>query len=312
MRILLTGASSFTGVWFLSALRDAGHDVTVTMTQEGPDSYDEPKRRERVDAVGGLASDVLWATRFGDESFLRAVGGFDLLCHHGADVRDYKSRDFDVSRALASNTQGLRAALDAFADGGGRRVLLTGSVFEGGEGAGGQGLPHFSPYGLSKALTAEVFRYECGDRGLHLGKFVIPNPFGPMEEPRFTAYLMRNWFEGKTPQVNTPAYIRDNIHVDLLARCYAGFAESLGGEPGFSKCAPTGYVESQGTFTERLAREMRPRLGLECGVGFAHQTEFPEPRMRVNTDAADAPGWDEASAWDAFAEYYKAIVASTA
>ena len=43
--------------------------------------------------------------------------------------------------------------------------MLSGSVFEGGEGSGSQGLPDFSPYGLSKALTAQMFRYYCGTRG---------------------------------------------------------------------------------------------------------------------------------------------------
>lgn len=307
MRILLTGASSFTGVWFLRALRDASHDVEITMTRGAAADYDEPQRRERVDLAESLANKVHWSTRFGDDGFVAAAGsGFDLLCHHAADVTDYKSRDFDVSRALATNTHNLRAVLGAFAGSGGRRVLLTGSVFEGGEGAGGQGLPHFSPYGLSKALTAEVFGYECGDHGLHLGKFVIPNPFGPMEEPRFTAYLMKNWFAGKTPGVNTPAYVRDNIHIDLLAACYAKFAGELPGVAGASRCSPSGYAESQGAFTARLAEAMRDRLGLACEVSFANQTEFPEPRTRINTDTPEIEGWNEDAAWDAFAEYYKA------
>ena len=104
---------------------------------------------------------------------------------------------------------------------------MTGSVFEGGEGAGSQGLPDFSPYGLSKALTAQVFRYYCARAGMGLGKFVIPNPFGPYEEPRFTAYLMKNWLAGATPACSSPAYVRDNIHVSLLAKVYARFAEEF-------------------------------------------------------------------------------------
>ena len=83
-------------------------------------------------------------------------------------------------------------------------MLLSGSVFEGGEGAGSQGLPDFSPYGLSKALTAQVFRFDCGRAGLGLGKFVIPNPFGPYEEPRFTAYLMKNWLAGEHAELLQP------------------------------------------------------------------------------------------------------------
>jgi nucleoside-diphosphate-sugar epimerase len=185
-------------------------------------------------------------------------------------------------------------------------VLLSGSVFEGGEGAGSQGLPHFSPYGLSKALTAEVFRFECARAGLGLGKFVIPNPFGPYEEPRFTAYLMKNWLAGGSPNCSSPAYVRDNIHVSLLARAYARFAGEVPAE-GFVRTNPSGYAESQGAFTLRLAEEMRPQLGLPCPVELKKQLDFPEPRVHINTDPveADIPGWDESAAWDVMARYYR-------
>ena len=134
---------------------------------------------------------------------------------------------------------------------------------------------------------------------------MIPNPFGPDEEARFTNYLVRNWFAGETPGVRTPAYVRDNIHVDLLAAAYAGFAESLTDGP-LQHYGPCGYLESQGVFTERFARELAPRLGVDCPVELADQSEFPEPRIRVNTDDASryAPDWDESAAWDGLAEYY--------
>ena len=135
------------------------------------------------------------AARFGDERFLALVaeGGWDLVSHHAADVTDYKSPNFDAIAALANNTHNL---LRCARGPGSRRLpslLLSGSVFEGGEGAGSQGLPDFSPYGLSKALTPRCSDYYCTRTGIGLGKFVIPNPFGPYEEPRFTSYLIKNW-----------------------------------------------------------------------------------------------------------------------
>jgi hypothetical protein len=47
---------------------------------------------------------------------------------------------------------------------------------------------------------------------------VIANPFGPLEEPRFCAYLVKTWAAGQVPEVRTPLYVRDNIHVSLLAK----------------------------------------------------------------------------------------------
>ena len=54
---------------------------------------------------------------------------------------------------------------------------------------------------------------------------------------------------------------------------------------------------------------MRPRLGLPCELELRRQTEFQEPRIRINTDLIDgeALGWDETGAWDAIAEYYKTV-----
>ncbi|MBK7644924.1 MAG: NAD(P)-dependent oxidoreductase [Planctomycetes bacterium] len=308
MKILFTGASSFTGQAFVRELAAAGCEVTATFRQS-PESYPDELRRKRSASAAEVCRPV-YGVAFGDEGFLELArqGGFDLLAHHAADVTNYKSADFDTVEALRNNTRNLGALLAALHAGGTRRVLLTGSVFEGGEGAGSQGLPDFSPYGLSKALTAQAFRYYCARAGLALGKFVIPNPFGPFEEPRYTAYLMKNWFAGATPTCSSPSYVRDNIHVSLLAKEYVRFAKGLPAE-GFARCNPSGYVESQGAFTLRLAEAMRPRLGLACAVALARQTEFPEPRVRINTDQPDAAalGWDEQRAWDEFAQYYRAL-----
>ena len=162
-------------------------------------------------------------------------------------MTNYKSPDFDPLRALENNTANLRNILSTFKDCGGKALLLTGTVFEMDEGKGDEPLHPFSPYGLSKGLTWQIFRYFCHSTGIPIGKFVIPNPFGPWEEPRFTAYLMNTWKEGKTAKVQTPDYIRDNIHVGLLAAAYSVFAEQVVlNTVGPIKLNPSGYVETQG------------------------------------------------------------------
>jgi UDP-glucose 4-epimerase len=309
MKILFTGGSSFTGSWFIRELAAAGHGVTAVFRKRARE-YSDEVRRQRVK----LASEVsrpFHGCSFGDETFLALVGegGWDLLCHHAADVTNYKSPDFDTIGAVANNTRNLLVVLQALKAVGCGKLILSGSVFEGGEGSGSQALPDFSPYGLSKALTAQVFHYYCAHAGLSLGKFVIPNPFGPYEEPRFTAYLMKNWLAGGTPACSSPSYVRDNIHVSLLAKAYVLFAHNLPAVPGFTKFNPSGYAESQGAFTLRLAQEMRPRLNLPCLVELKKQTDFSEPRVRINTDIldADALGWNESAAWDDMAAYYRRL-----
>ncbi|SCA63963.1 hypothetical protein SCG7086_BK_00080 [Chlamydiales bacterium SCGC AG-110-P3] len=307
MRILFTGASSFTGYWFVKALVMAGHAVT-TIFRKPPGTYTDT-RAERVNQVVAM-SEALEVCSFGDDRFLELIrgGSWDLLCHHAADVTNYKSNDFDSVAALANNTRNLEAVLDALCREGCQNVLLTGSVFEQREGTAPDMAVAFSPYGLSKGLTYDMFQYYTQRRGMHLAKFVIPNPFGPYEEQRFTSFLVKSWLRGEHPRCDSPNYVRDNIHVSLLAKAYCRFAEETVAKIAPNKLGPCGYPESQGAFTQRFAREMEKRLGVPCPVDLVEDHLFPEPRVRINTDVIDKTEleWNESAAWDELATYYHA------
>lgn len=304
MKILFTGGSSFTGHWFVRELASQGHEV-VAIFQRSAAEYTDDLRRKRTDMLAGFCSPV-FGVSFGDDRFLGLIKeqNFDLLCCHGAEVTNYNKPDFDLAAAVTNNTYRLPLVLDALVNTGCNKVLLTGSVFENDEGAGSTDLRAFSPYGLSKGFTWQIFRYHAHIRSIALGKFVIANPFGPYEERRFTHYLMKCWAEEATASVNAPNYVRDNIHVSLLAKAYARYAAT---QPDvISRTNPSGYIRSQGAFTYRFASQMRQRLGWKCDFAFKNQTEFPEPRTRINTTYCD-PGildWSETAAWDGLAAYY--------
>jgi UDP-glucose 4-epimerase len=185
-------------------------------------------------------------------------------------------------------------------------VVVTGSIFEQDEGVGNTPLRAFSPYGLSKGLTWQCHRFLSETMDFKLGKFVIPNPFGPFEEARFCNYLVQSWLKGEVPSIRTPLYVRDNIHVDLMAAAYAAYAEKIPAQRCISRLNPSFYVESQGAFASRFAAEIAPRLGISCPIVPLEQNEFVEPMVRINTDRIDgaAFGWSESSAWDAEAEFY--------
>ncbi len=304
MKILFTGGSSFTGYWFVRQLASAGHDVVAPLRRRLED-YPDDLRRERIKLLTEVCH-LRFGISFGDDRFLQLIkgGNWDLLCHHAAEATDYKSQDFNAAAALESNTHRLPQVLDLLRQVGCTKVVLTGSVFENDEGDGSKPLEAFSPYGLSKGLTWQMFRYLAQSRQFHLGKFVIPNPFGPYEEPRFTHYLIKSWFAGAKPSVKTPLYVRDNIHVSLLAKAYVHFSETLA--DGTSRINPSGYIETQGLFAQRLASAMKDRLGLECNIVLEKQTDFTEPLARFNTDIVDinALNWSESAAWDELAAYY--------
>lgn len=311
MNILLTGASSFTGYWFVEKLAAAGHEVVAPLRGDF-DIPNQPERSTRLRRLRGKV-ELVPGCGFGSAKFLALAGSrdFDVLCHHGAEVGDYRNPEFDIAGAAARNTSNLRGVLRVMSGRGLKGVVLTGSIFEYDEGAGSLPLLAFSAYGVSKGLTAQIVRHRCHEIDMRFGKFVIPNPFGPFEQPRLGAYLARTWAAGGTAEIRTPDYIRDNIHVSLLAACYRRFVEETEAAPIVRKLNPSGYVESQGAFVERVAREVSRRVGLSCAVKLLPQTKFPEPVMRVNTDPAAnyVSGWDEAAAWDEYAERFASMAA---
>ena len=285
MKILFTGASSFTGAWIVPALVRGGHDVTVTFTRGSLEAYDG-LRRKRVERVLPFARAV-WGVESGDDRFLalcRDQGPWDVLCLHGAEVGDYKAATFDWQRAVARNTRGYAERFAALAAAGGRSVVLTGSYFEAHEGNPNGTSEAASPYGLSKTLTWQACRQECLRAGLALGKFVIPNPVGPLEEPKLVASLVRDWRGGRVPRLRTPLDICDNLPVHLLASEYVDFVAEMNsaGPRANTFRRPSGWVESVETFSQRVARE----FGRRAGASFAVVADLPppgsKPTMRRN------------------------------
>jgi UDP-glucose 4-epimerase len=311
MKILMTGGSSFTGFWFAKTLAERGHLLTLTFTK-GINDY-TGLRRARVNQLCQVSGiNTLWNYKFGSDEFIELLNKkFDIVCHHGAYVEDYKSLQFNALEATEQNTHQCDKIVSVAKQQGVKKIILSGSVFEANEGKGSLPLVPFSPYGLSKTFTWELFRFWAWKYDLSLTKFVIPNPFGPYEEPRFCNYLIQSWIKGATPCIKTPDYIRDNIHVDLLAGCYGVILEKE--IAGIHVANPSGYIETQREFALRFAREIGNRLKIKTAVDFAKQENFDEPLERVNTTAAISyyNSWKETAAWDNLADYYQQVIERT-
>lgn len=286
MRILFTGASSFTGYWFATALAANGHEVTATCVRTGVDSYTGVRRR-RLELLEREVH-VVYGTAFGDDYFLgmlRDEAPYDVICHHGATAADHKSVSFDLIGAVERNTRNLLAVVETANARGLRAFVLTGTYFEPDEGKGSESLRAFSPYGLSKALTWQIARYHCETHGLPIGKFVLPNPIGSLDGPRFLSYLLDTWARGGVAAIRTPDYVRDNAPVDLIARAYAEFVVrvAIGAMPVL-RASPSGWVETVAAFAARVQSRIRTLSGLACEIELTAQTDFPEPRVRANTE----------------------------
>lgn len=309
-KVLLTGGSSFTGLWIAQALAQAGHEVIAAVTREGG-AYDGV-RAERVERLGAYAR-VVFEAPFASPMFLALISeGVDLLAHHGADIPNYRSPDYDVISGVSRNVAGAEAVFSALATVGATGVITTGTTFETGEGGP---KPHdvaLSPYGLSKALTNEALRHFALWRGLKFGKFVVAAPFGPFEEGRFAWSLFQRWFAGQPGQVRTPRYVRDNLPAPFLGEAYARLATDLllAGGPMQSTLRPSGFVGTQELFASILAGEMRSRLGLACDLEILPQPQLLEPEICINTDRWMPEGGPPASFWDEYAAYYERVAAN--
>jgi UDP-glucose 4-epimerase len=299
LRILFVGGSSFTGYYFVRRLAEAGHEVHVTFTGN-LDGYSGLRGRRVEDLL--KVSIVHWGVKFGDQKFTELLRrGFNTLAIHFAYMEEYRSSSFDLMKALRINTNNIEGISKEFALSGGRRIVYTGTVFEPNEGVSEDPARAFSPYGLSKSITSEIVSYWAGINKLQFSKFIISNPFGPLEDAKFTRYLIETWIKKEEVVVKTPRYIRDNIHVTILAENYCRFIESED-----DRAAPSGFAESQGDFVKRCAREIGGRTGLECNFIELEQTVFTEPLIRVNPGTSYIKDHTklESLAWDSIAWNY--------
>jgi hypothetical protein len=168
VKIPLTGGSSFTGLRFARSLAASGHNVVAPLKRRVSDYSD--LRGQRVAELKPVV-EVMDECPFGSSRFLdvAAARSWDVLCYHAAHVGDYRSPEFDVTGALAENTQKSTAGLNTLTRQGFGKLILTGSVFEQDEGAGAKPLRTFSPYGLSKGLNWQYVRFSCQIFGFPLG-----------------------------------------------------------------------------------------------------------------------------------------------
>jgi nucleoside-diphosphate-sugar epimerase len=303
--VLLTGASSFTGLWIAEALAAAGFEVIAPLNRARA-AYEGERlaRVQRLERVAETPPSAPFASPQFD-SIVR-TRNISILAHHAADVTGYRDPDFDALGAFQRNTAGALGALQRLAERGVRIAVVTGTVFEAGEG----GVPDeplaVTPYGLSKTLTNVAFRHFADWSGLRFGRFVIPSPYGPYEQQRsFPAYLFRSWGAGETPTVKTPLYLRDHLPGPLLGRAYAAHLQRLLADPATPEAhRPSGWVATQGDFAGKVAAEAAARLGRHCPLALAAQTEFREPLKRVNCEPVPREDWDEAAFWDDYVSWY--------
>ena len=259
MKILFTGASSFTGMHFVEALLKEGHDVLAVFSRP-MEAYSgiSQVRMMRIQE----STTCIFDTQYGTKPFVDILEhhSFDTYCHHWSYTTNYQKLDFNLEKALQQNTLNVTTVLERLAKKGCTKIAVTGSIFSGFQSNQESKLP-FSPYGLSKKIQSEVFHLYGDIFGLDVRTFVIPNPFGAFDNRKMASIFLEQWLNHKTAQVFIPDYIRDNIHVELLALGYANWIQSfLNPDIQDTTFLPSGYRMSVNKFVSYFAEAMRPRL----------------------------------------------------
>ncbi|GAB4031162.1 MAG: SDR family oxidoreductase [Elusimicrobiota bacterium] len=306
MKIIFTGSGSFTGYWIIKKLVEDGHEVYSLLEEQ--ENLSSGIRGERIKKLAGTVK-CFFNTPYSKPeffNFLSEIDKVDFFCHHFFDTKDYKSPDYNIISALSNSVGDIKALFTNLKRIGCRYFILTGSSFEPNEGVEGYGSPAFSPYGLSKSLAFQIFSYYSKINGIKFSKFVIPNPFGPLEEYKFTSYLADTWLKGGVPVIKTPDYVRDNIPVDLLSIAYSQMVSDLASGKELTRFSPSGYVENNLAFVGRMSKELSSRLGIKCKFVAEKHTDFSEPLSRYNADNmfVKFPNYSESSFWDKLALYY--------
>lgn len=283
MRVALTGVTSFTGCHIARALVQTGHQVLALMTRpQGAYSNDLMASRRLSYASGEGSIQKTFEAPFGSQAFVDAISDFgpDVLINHGADIKGYRSPDFDVDRSVNSSLNNLSYVLGALKKAGSKGVLHSGSVFEPID-----SLPELSPYGKSKFLVSETLKNECKHFGLEFSKVYIANPVGPYEnEDRLIPVFVQKWLSSQKPHLSAPTLVWDNVPAPWLASVYVNESLRLASGLGGQIRRPSGFCEPLEIFVKRFCDYARQE-GVTLDLGYT--SSAPEPQKmppRLNTE----------------------------
>ena len=304
-KVLVTGGAGFIGSHVCDAFTAAGWSATAL------DDLSTGKRANLADDVTLVVADI----RSPEAADLVREGGFDVVCHHAAqiDVRvsvERPDHDADI------NIMGLLNLLEASVAGGVRRFIFvsSGGVVYGEpeelpvtETAPKQPL---SPYGVSKLTGEHYLHFYRQIQGLEAVALRYSNVFGPRQDPHGEAGVVAIF--GRSVLEDRPLTVfgdgeqtRDYVYVGDVARANLLAADvDLGGAATMDDVAfnvGTGVETS----VNELARAVMRVAGREVPV--ERKPARPGELLRNSLDSTrlQAQGWEPAGDLDSgLAETY--------
>ena len=308
MKILFTGSSSFTGYHFINELANNGHEIIVTFSknknfylkQKNNRSIRVKKLIKRFDCQFNLSF-----SKSSSIKFIRNLSKIDIFCHHFADTKNYKLNDYDIYSALKNNTKNISNCIQLLKDKGLKHYIYTGSYFEPKE-EFTRDYSSFSLYGVTKSLTGQIIRHYCYKNNVSYKKFVIPNPFGELEdENRILSIVADQWVKKKVFTIKHPEYLRDNVPIIILSKCYSYFVL----KKNIKIFSPSFYQLSNLNFISRFSNEVKKRSEFKCEFKYLDDSYYHEPKKKYNYHQIKPShyGLSSKQIWDDLVKYYLKI-----
>jgi len=156
---------------------------------------------------------------------------------------------------------------------------------------------------LSKSLTGQIIRHYCHKHTVNYKKFIIPNPFGELEdENRLSTFVAKKWLDKKIFVIQQPAYLRDNIPIKILSKRYSYFIK----RKKLKLDSPSLYRLSNLDFITLFSKEMKKRSNLKCEFSFINNPNYTEPMKKFNDNRLKINEFKTTTKdlWDELIKYY--------
>ncbi|OQC70236.1 MAG: UDP-glucose 4-epimerase [candidate division Hyd24-12 bacterium ADurb.Bin004] len=289
MRILVTGGAGFIGSNVADLLVENGHEVHVM------DNLSTGFRENLNPRASFLEMDI----RSPEAAEAVRTGGFDILCHHAAQMdvrRSVREPLFDAD----VNILGTISLLEAARDGGVKRVVYAST------GGAVYGEPSSIPvredhpvnpichYGISKHTVEHYLFLYRHLYGLDYVVLRYPNVYGPRQNPHgeagVTAIFSLAYLENRRPRINGDGeQLRDYVHVRDIAR-----ANLLAMDTGNHRIS--GRIFNIGWGRGRSVKELDSLIRRFVGTDLLPEQgpALPEEILKISLDAglaAEDLGW---------------------
>lgn len=211
LRVLVTGASGLIGSHILKLAESEADVVAVS--------------RVRQASEGGVRWVVGDLTAPGAVAEIVRSASPEVILHLAGEVRGDRSLAA-VAPTLAANLVATVELLEAAAEVGSRRVVLSGSLLEEPATGGPQAVPP-SPYGASRWATSAYARMFHALFGLPV---VILRPsfaYGPGQETtKLIPYVITTLLAGEVPRLASGTRLLDCVYAEDVARAYIAAASA--------------------------------------------------------------------------------------